>query len=84
MILLQVAAKAINAGGSYTDKQMGGVLVGCDLLYMQPVEGVSFLQSDFTSESTQKEILKVLNFTKIIYLGDFTKKLARFTEMGLF
>ena len=67
----QVAAKEINAGGSYSDKLMAGLIIGCDLLFMQPVEGATFLQSDFTSESTQKEILKILGSRKFdVVLSD--------------
>jgi 23S rRNA U2552 (ribose-2'-O)-methylase RlmE/FtsJ len=51
-----VAAKCINAGGSYNEKQMSGLLVGCDLLFMQPIEGGTFLQSDFTLEATQNQV----------------------------
>ena len=50
---------------------MAGLLIGCDLLFMQPVEGATFLQSDFTSESTQKEILKILGSRKFdVVLSD--------------
>ena len=50
---------------------MAGLIIGCDLLFMDPVEGANFIQNDFTLESTQTEILKILGGRKFdVVLSD--------------
>ena len=43
----QVAAKLVNAGGFYDKNTLDGVLVGCDLLRVEPVPGAILLPQKF-------------------------------------
>lgn len=53
----QVAAKLINAGGRYSDYEEAGILVGCDLLDVEPIPGAKLLpRRDFTDEEAQKKL----------------------------
>jgi len=57
----QVAAKLVNAGGFYEQDKLDGVLVGCDLLRVEPVPGAILLSHrDFTDENAQKEMLEII------------------------
>ncbi len=66
----QVAAAAINAGGAYghercRSRHRAGIVVGCDLLHVDPVPGAQILsRADFTSEETQGRILVLLGGRK--------------------
>jgi len=56
----QVAAMACNAQGFYDspEKSIGGIVVGCDLLDIEPVKGaVLFRKSDFTDPFVQKKMI---------------------------
>lgn len=68
----QVAAQTVNAGGHYNKKGPQGIVVGCDLLYIEPLSGVIlFPRSDFTLPETQQKILDVVS-TKLY--GNALKK----------
>ena len=69
----QVAAPNINAGGAYHANRPAGVLIGCDLLPIEPVEGVVMLSNaDFTAKQTQEQIIQIIGKQKID-LGRFLK-----------
>lgn len=40
----QVASVAINADGQYSERTPSGKLIGIDLLYMETINGVHFIQ----------------------------------------
>ena len=62
----QVAAPKINAGGAYQSKRPAGVLIGCDLLPIEPVEGTIMLSNaDFTAKQTQDQIREIIGQQKI-------------------
>ena len=45
----------------YDQEKLDGLLVGCDLLRVEPVPGAILLSSrDFTNENSQKEIIKAI------------------------
>ena len=80
--LFQVASKAVNAGGCYSDKSMAGLIIGCDLLFMDPVEGANFIQNDFTLDSTQHEVLKISGNRKFdVVLSDMAPNASGITSM---
>lgn len=59
----QVVAEAVNAGGNYNNQKKlpSGMVVGCDLLNIEPVPGAILLsQCDFTLKESQQRILGVL------------------------
>ena len=61
----QVAAKLVNAGGLYEQDRLDGLLVGCDLLHIEPVPGAILLpHRDFTDENAQKEIINAIGDRK--------------------
>ncbi len=67
----QVAAAAINAGGAYRPNGRAGVLVGCDLLTVDPVPGAKVLsRADFTKGETQDRILSLLGRKADAVLSD--------------
>lgn len=68
----QVAARSVNAGGSYNKDFPAGYLVGCDLLNVKPVQGAFLLsKSDFTDENVQKRLTEsVDNKTFDLVLSD--------------
>lgn len=40
----QVASQAINADGQFSERLPPGMLIGIDLLHMETIEGVHFIQ----------------------------------------
>lgn len=52
----QIAADGVNASGFYNGSKPAGILVGCDLLSMEPVDGAKFVQGDFTDEIVKGKI----------------------------
>ena len=62
----QVAAEKVNAGGMYRGNGKEGVLIGCDLLNIEPILGAHLLpKSDFTLPSTQDKMKSLLNDRKV-------------------
>ena len=57
----QVSSRLVNAKGVYDKHQMEGFHVGCDLNPVDSVPGAVLLpKQDFTTEDTQKIILKII------------------------
>ncbi|TRY68560.1 hypothetical protein TCAL_16532 [Tigriopus californicus] len=58
----QVAAPLINAGGHYASDRPNGQLIGCDLLPVSPLPGVTFLAgADFTHDTVQTQIRDMMS-----------------------
>lgn len=58
----QVAAPVINAGGQYVSDQPAGQLIGCDLLPVMPLTGVTFLTGvNFTHASVQNRMRQLMS-----------------------
>ena len=50
----------------YDQEKLDGLLVGCDLLHVEPVPGAILLSNrDFTNENSQKEIIKAIGRREI-------------------
>lgn len=54
----QVLAKLVDS------EQNKETVVGIDLLHMEPIRGVKFLQGDIRDESTQEKLSKLLDYQK--------------------
>ena len=70
----QYITRKLGAQGS---NQVNGVVVGLDILPMEPVPGVHFLQGDFREESVLNELETLLKGRKVdLVLSDMAPKLS--------
>ena len=52
-------------------------VIGLDILAMEPIQGVEFIQGDFREEAVLKELLKIVNSDKIdLVLSDMAPNLS--------
>ncbi|MEM6547224.1 MAG: RlmE family RNA methyltransferase [Pseudomonadota bacterium] len=65
----QVAAKRVNAEGVRRDRATG-MVVGADLLEMEPIPGVTLLQLDFLEEGAETRIAEALGGPADLVLSD--------------
>ncbi|WP_449288554.1 RlmE family RNA methyltransferase [Marinicella sediminis] len=57
-------------------------IVGLDLLPIEPIEGVHFIQGDFTSDEVYEQLLELLNDRKIdLVLSDMAPNLSGMSAM---
>ena len=70
----QYITRKLGAQGS---NQVNGVVVGLDILPMEPVPGVHFLQGDFREESVLNELETLLKGRKVdLVLSDMAPNLS--------
>ncbi len=63
--------------GAQGNNQVNGVVVGLDILPMEPVAGVHFLQGDFREESVLNELETLLKGSKVdLVLSDMAPNLS--------
>lgn len=63
--------------GTHNQNQLNGTIIGLDLLPMEPIEGVHFLQGDFREESILSELEKLLEGRKVdLVLSDMAPNLS--------
>ena len=63
--------------GTQGNNQVNGVVVGLDILPMEPVAGVHFLQGDFREESVLNELETLLKGSKVdLVLSDMAPNLS--------
>ena len=59
-----------------------GFIVGLDLLPIEPIEGVDFIQGDFTSDAVYEQLLELLGDRKIdLVLSDMAPNLSGMNAM---
>ena len=61
---------------------MAGLIIGCDLLFVDPIEGASFIQSDVMLKSAQDEILRILGNRKFdLVLSDMAPNASGIVQL---